>query len=84
MLNSPLFTLKRNSYPEITIHGEILVLQDKKVLLEVGNIKKFPARSLLKPFQFLSANISENKWARDVRYTAARIGPSTAARRSAN
>jgi L-asparaginase II len=70
MLNSPLFTLKRNSYPEITIHGEILVLQDKKVLLEVGNIKKFPARSLLKPFQFLSANISENKWARDVRYTA--------------
>lgn len=70
MLNTPLFTLKRNSYPEITIQGEILVLAEDKIIFELGNIKNFPTRSLLKPFQFLSANISENKWKEDIRYTA--------------
>src|SRR5688572_27317806 len=63
MYRQGLFTLTRGGYEEITIEGEIVVSDGKEVLYrssEVAGI--YPARSLLKPFQFLAANLPESRW----------------------
>ena len=58
--SSPLFSLYRNGVPEITVHGEIVVTSGDKVVFQTGEtLGEYPARSLLKPFQFLATGFGE-------------------------
>ncbi len=57
---SPLFSLYRNGIPEITVHGEIVVTHKQKVVFQTGDcLGEYPARSLLKPFQFLATGMAD-------------------------
>jgi len=59
MLGTPLYTLFRGAYPEVEIHGEIAFF-DGVSAFRVGNgLGRYPARSVLKPFQFLATGLAE-------------------------
>jgi arylformamidase len=57
---SPLFSVYREGIEEIRIYGEIVVVDDRRVLFHTGGgIGEYPARSLLKPFQLLATGLVE-------------------------
>ena len=59
---SPLFSLTRNGIPELTLFGEIEVFDGKRTIFSTAAYKlKYPARSLLKPFQFFSTGLEVDK-----------------------
>lgn len=63
----PLFTLLREKVPEIAVFGEIVVVDGKKTIFQSADaIGSYPARSLLKPFQFLATKAvklgSKEEW----------------------
>jgi L-asparaginase II len=51
----PLFSLWREVAEEIRVFGEIVAVDHEKPVFEYSDRSRFPARSLLKPFQFLAA-----------------------------
>jgi arylformamidase len=58
--DAPLFSLLRTGVPEITVYGEVVVTQDRRVLFQTSDaLGEYPARSLLKPFQFLATGLVE-------------------------
>lgn len=62
--SSVLFTLVRNGFPEVEIPGQVVAWADGQILHNSGDgVGRFPARSLLKPFQFLATEIPmAEKW----------------------
>jgi arylformamidase len=59
----PLYSLQRDGVTEIVVYGEITVVDAKSTLFksqpEPGS---YPARSVLKPFQFLTAGLPKDAW----------------------
>jgi arylformamidase len=51
---SPLFSLARGGHEEVCVFGELAFLRRGSVLSSSEGRSRFPARSLLKPFQFLA------------------------------
>ena len=58
-LLNPLFSLERGGFEEITVSGEIYISQggSEDTLFAIGKSVGFPARSLLKPFQFIATDL---------------------------
>ncbi len=57
--SSPLFSMVRGDSAEVTVHGEIVVTFEEQILFQTSDVVgKFPARSLLKPFQFLATGLA--------------------------
>ncbi len=55
---SPLFSLLRDGIPEVTVHGEITVTHNGRIVFQTAEaLGLYPARSLLKPFQFLATGL---------------------------
>lgn len=68
-----LFSLYRGNFEEIAVHGELIVVDGSQVLFETAEvIGTYPARSLLKPFQFLATGLASQTWVEEDlrRYTA--------------
>jgi len=60
---STLFSLWRGGYEEVSVDGELVITDGRGILFQSGDsIGAFPARSLLKPFQFLAADIPRDRW----------------------
>ena len=56
-----LFSLERGGITEIIVHGEIVIFDGQKVLFKTRDcLGKYPARSLLKPFQFLATGLVDS------------------------
>jgi arylformamidase len=59
---TPLYQLNRNDFPEVLISGEIWVFDGSKTIFHTSEVNsRYPARSLLKPFQFLAMGHLELK-----------------------
>jgi arylformamidase len=73
-LGQPLFSLLRDGFEEIRAFGELVVADANGVGFHTGElIGRYPARSLLKPFQFLACGIPRERWQLpqgEARYTA--------------
>lgn len=72
-LHHPLFSLVRGAHEEILIHGEITISAGEGQGCIVGVDGSYPARSLLKPFQFLATGLPLGRW-RDQAQFAAVVG----------
>jgi L-asparaginase II len=60
----PLFSLLREGFPEVSIQGELAIVGEKGVCFQTSSdTGAYPARSLLKPFQFLAAGLPLEQWA---------------------
>lgn len=71
-----LFSLHRGDFEEISVQGEITVVDGTKTLFETSEVTGlFPARSLLKPFQFLTTGLASKTWTEhDVKRLTASVG----------
>ncbi len=57
--DAPLFSLLRDGIAEITVYGEIVATQNNIVRFRTADIiGEYPARSLVKPFQFLATGLA--------------------------
>lgn len=72
-MNQALFSLLRGGFPEVTFYGEISVVAHERDFGTTELKTAYPARSLLKPFQFLAAGLSPERWSGEEknRYVAA-------------
>jgi L-asparaginase len=63
-VDEPLFSLWRGGAEEVSIRGEVVICDAKKNLFQSGDrgVGTYPARSLLKPFQFLAAALPFEMW----------------------
>ncbi|MCB0417536.1 MAG: asparaginase [Bdellovibrionaceae bacterium] len=69
---SSLFSFYRNGVREISVTGEIVVSNGTETLFSTSSERlAFPARSLLKPFQFFAAGLDPQTWTGDPLYAAA-------------
>lgn len=58
-----LFSLKRSLFEEISVHGDISVFDGSKVVFQTSQPSpRYPARSLLKPFQFFAGGLPDERW----------------------
>ncbi len=65
----PLVGLRRGGVEEVTFFGELVVSDDKGPIWSASEgIGAYPARSLLKPFQFLACGLPIEKWRGQTRY----------------
>lgn len=61
MNSNPLFTLERQGFPEVQVFGEICTWDGlKSESTNADGFSQYPARSLLKPFQFLASQLAES------------------------
>lgn len=68
----PLFSLSRGDEEEVCVLGEVVVVTSRGVAFQSGEApSRLPARSLLKPFQFLATGLGRADRDLDVRHTAA-------------
>ncbi len=71
-MQSPLFTLSRGSFEEIEICGELVVHDGASIIYQTTDgIGAYPARSLLKPFQFLATGLSLPTQLKNCRFSPA-------------
>ncbi len=57
--SAPLFSLLRDGIPEVTVHGEIVVTHEGRPIFQTSDaLGEYPARSLLKPFQYLATELA--------------------------
>ncbi len=57
-MNSLLLEFKRNGFTEIAVHGFVSIYDGEKIIYQSADWDgEFPARSLLKPFQFLASGV---------------------------
>ncbi|NBX76736.1 MAG: hypothetical protein EBQ92_09295, partial [Proteobacteria bacterium] len=62
----PIYQLLRNGFPEIIISGEITAFDGSKTVFQSAEVdSRYPARSLLKPFQYLAMGHLERKTSED-------------------
>jgi arylformamidase len=61
--HSPLFSLERNGFEEVTLYGEMVLSDERGLRWSAGEaVGSYPARSLLKPFQFLACELPAERW----------------------
>lgn len=61
MNSVPLYTLLRSGFPEVQISGEIWITDGNGTLFQSSEVNsRYPARSLLKPLQFLATELFKN------------------------
>jgi len=62
----PIYHLLRGGIPEVLISGEIWVVDGSKTIFQTAEVNsRYPARSLLKPFQYLATGHIEQKTSLD-------------------
>jgi len=67
----PLLTLSREGVAEVVVSGEIVVFDGVRVIFQSSEaLSSYPARSLLKPFQFLAIQSNPNSSSLDWRTPA--------------
>lgn len=66
MLSTALFSLRREGWEEIRLHGEMVADDGDRIAFQTDESPgRYPARSLLKPFQFVAAGLPEAIWRRE-------------------
>lgn len=69
---SVLYYLDRGGVPEVAVSGEVCVYQLGRCVFSTAEaFGRFPARSVLKPFQFFAGGLPESVWLGKPQYAAA-------------